>query len=191
MRGRPDGFRGRGNGGFVPRGGRGDFHGRDRFPPNNFNHPDEGGPGKMPGLFDRDQHHHRGGGGRMPFPGSNDDRYRPGGPKGNGSDQGPPPLLDFPNDKPNLPASGSGNALPSLFSVQMDNPGNSSPLIDRSTMTFDVFKEVHPIPTIHTKIINTATVRIVDRVKETTNSIGSLEGHFPSRIRSFFTSGQR
>lgn len=138
MRGRPDGFRGRGNGGFIPRGGggggRGDFHHRDRFSNNNFNHPEEGGPSKMPGLFDRDQQqHHRGGGGgrgRMPYPGressasgSNDDRYRHQGPKGNPTDQPPPSLLDFPNDKPNLPTSASNNTLPSLFSVPMDNPG--------------------------------------------------------------------
>ena len=168
MRGRGGGMRGRGggegggmrgrgggDGGFVPRGGprggRGDFHQRDRFNNNNnnFNRSNDeqhgGGNGvqsKMPSLFDVDQQQprsfdrdmNRGGGGgrgRMPFPrgddgggrdSSGDDRYRHPGSKP-GSTDGPPSLLDFTNEKSALPGNTSSNSLPSLLSVQVENSG--------------------------------------------------------------------
>jgi hypothetical protein len=146
--------RGGGDGGFGPRGGsrggRGDFHQRDRFNNNNnnFNRPNDeqrgggggGGQSKMPSLFDVDQqqsqsfdrdNNRSGGRGRMPFPrgggggrdSSGDDRYRHSGPKP-GSTDGPPPLLDFPNEKSGLPANASSNSLPSLLSVQVENSSN-------------------------------------------------------------------
>jgi hypothetical protein len=154
MRGRgggeAGGMRGRGGGdrGFGPRGGsrggRGDFHQRDRFNNNNnnFNRPNDeqrGGQSKMPSLLDVDQQQTRpfdrdnnrnGGRGRMPYPrgggggrdSSGDDRYRHSGPKPTSSD-GPPSLLDFGNDKPGLPSNASNNSLPSLLSVQVENSG--------------------------------------------------------------------
>lgn len=156
MRGRGGGdgggMRGRGgDGGFGPRGGsrggRGDFHQRDRFNDNNFNRPyddqrgGDGGPPKMPSLFDVDQtpmrsfdrDNNRGGGGRgrMPFPRRDggpgrgppgDDRFRSSGPK-QGPTDGPPPLLDFGSEKPNLPTNTSSNSLPSLLSVKVDAAG--------------------------------------------------------------------
>jgi hypothetical protein len=145
--------RGGGDGGFGPRGGsrggRGDFHQRDRFNNNNnFNRPNDeqhgggGGQSKMPSLFDVDQQQSRpfdhdnnrsGGRGRMPFPrggrggggdrdSSGDDRYRHSGSK-SGSTDGPPPLLDFPTEKSGLTANVSNNSLPSLLSVQVENTG--------------------------------------------------------------------
>jgi hypothetical protein len=142
--------RGGGEGGFGPRGGsrggRGDFHQRDRFNNNNnFNRPNDeqrggGGPSKMPSLFDVDQQqsqsfdrdNNRGGGrGRMPFPrggggggrdSSGDDRYRHSGSKP-GSTDGPLSLLDFPNEKSGLTANVSSSSLPSLLSVQVENAG--------------------------------------------------------------------
>jgi hypothetical protein len=150
MRGRGGGMRGRGDSGFVPRGGsrggRGDFQQRDRFNNNNnnnnnFNRPDDehrGDHSKMPSLFDVDQQqprpfdrdNNRGGGrGRISFPrggggreSSSDDRYHHSGPKP-GSTDGPPSLLDFANEKPGLTGNTSGNSLPSLLSVQVDNSG--------------------------------------------------------------------
>ena len=144
------GMRGRGgpgsDGGFGPRGGsrggRGDYHQRGNFSNNNFNRPDDdqrGGPPKMPSLFDVNQpprsfnhdNNHGGGRGRMPYPrggggggrdSSVDDRYRHPGSK-SGSTDGPPSLLDFPNDKPALSGNNSSNSLPSLFSVQVENSG--------------------------------------------------------------------
>ncbi|CAF2958627.1 unnamed protein product [Rotaria sp. Silwood2] len=161
MRGRGDGGgmrgRGGGDGGFGPRGGsrggRGDFHQRDRFNNNNFNRSfdeqrggGDGGQSKMPSLFDVDQQplrsfdrdNNRGGGqGRMPFPrgeggagrGSSggDDRYRHSGGSKQGSTDGPPPLLDFTSEKPNLTANASNNSLPSLLSVQVESSGVPPP----------------------------------------------------------------
>lgn len=157
MRGRGGGMRGRGGGegGFVPRGGprggRGDFHQRDRFNNNNnFNRPNndqprgggDGGQSKMPSLFDVDQQQSRpfdrdnnrnGGRGRMPYPrggggggrdSAGDDRYRHSGPKP-GSTDGPPSLLDFGNEKSGLPPSVTNNSLPSLLSVQVENSGKA------------------------------------------------------------------
>lgn len=136
----------RGRGGFVPRGGprggRGDFHPRDRFNNNNnFHRPNDeqsGVQSKMPSLLDIDQQQPRpfdrdnnrqGGRGRMPFPRGGggrdfpgDDRYHQSGPKPSSSD-GPPPLLDFGNDKSGLPSNASNNSLPSLLSVPVDDSG--------------------------------------------------------------------
>jgi hypothetical protein len=61
-----------------------------------------------------------GGGGRDPL---GDDRYRHSGSKP-GSTDGPPPLLDFGNDKSGLTANVNNNSLPSLLSVQVENSGN-------------------------------------------------------------------
>jgi len=139
--------RGGGDGGFGPRGGsrggRGDFHQRDRFN-NNFNRPNDeqrgGGQSKVPSLFDIDQQqsrpfdrdNNRGGGrGRMPFPRGGggggrdslgDDRNRHPVAKPGVTD-GPPPLLDFANEKSVLPANASSNSLPSLLSVQVESSG--------------------------------------------------------------------
>ena len=138
MRGRgggDGGMRGRGgeSGGFIPRGGprggggRGDYQQRDRFN-NNFHRPDDdsrgGPPPKMFGgyevypqqsrSFDRDSN----GRGRMPYPRGGGGGSRDSGSK-SGSTEGPPPLLDFPTDKP------SSNSLPSLFSVQVESSGRS------------------------------------------------------------------
>lgn len=150
MRGRGGGGDGGGfgyRGGM--RGGRGDFHQRDRFNNNNhFNRPNDdprgGGSGdgqlKVPSLFDIgppqsrpfDRDHNRGGGrGRMPYPrgggfgrdSSHDDRDRPLGGKGNAG-EGPPPLLDFPNEKSDRGTPNASNSsLPSLLSVKLDGSG--------------------------------------------------------------------
>ncbi|UJR36506.1 hypothetical protein I4U23_029227 [Adineta vaga] len=150
MRGRGGG--GGGDGGFghrgAPRGGRGDFHQRDRFNNNgHFNRPNDeqrggGNPSKMPSLFDIEQQHqsrpydrdfNRGGGrGRMPFPrgggggrdSSVDDRNHSQANKPNVG-EGPPSLLDFGNEKPGLPSNASNNSLPSLLSVQIESSGAS------------------------------------------------------------------
>ena len=146
--------RGGGDGGFVPRGGsrggRGDFHQRDRFNNNNnnnnFNRSNDeqrgggGGQPKMPSLFDVDQQqsrpfdrdmNHGAGRGRMSFPRggdrgghdpAGDDRYRHSGSK-SGSTDGPPSLLDFTNEKAGLTGNASSNSLPSLLSVQVESSG--------------------------------------------------------------------
>lgn len=157
MRGRGGGegggMRGRGDGGFVPRGaprgGRGDFHQRDRFN-NNFNRPNDDQrsvQSKMPSLLDVDQQQPRpfdrdnnrnGGRGRMPYPRggggggrdfSADDRFHPSGSKPNSSD-GPPPLLDFGNDKSGLSTNASNNSLPSLLSVPVEDSGIFPRILD-------------------------------------------------------------
>lgn len=145
--------RGGGDGSFVPRGaprgGRGDFHQRDRFNNNNFNRTNDdqrGVQSKMPSLLDVDQqqpppfdrdNNRNGGRGRMPYPRggggggrdfSADDRFHPSGPKPNSSD-GPPPLLDFGNDKSGLPSNASNNSLPSLLSVPVEDSGTSRSIL--------------------------------------------------------------
>ena len=146
------GMRGRGgDSGFGPRGGgrggRGDFHQRDRFN-NNFNRSfgeqrSDGSQSKPPSLFDVDQQQFRsfdrgnnygGGRGQVPFPrdsggngrrSSGGEQFHPSGSKPDASD-GPPPLLDFGNEKPSLPSNPSSNSLPSLLSVQVESTGKFS-----------------------------------------------------------------
>lgn len=136
--------RGGGEGGFGsrggPRGGRGDFHQRDRsYNNHNFNHPDDdvrSSSSKMPSLFnvnhqppprsfDRDNNN-ASGRERMPYQrdsgrelSSGDDRYRHSGSRPSANDG-----LDFQSDKPGSQSNITGNPVPSLFAVQLDNPGN-------------------------------------------------------------------